>query len=126
MRLWEDDEALNFEMDAPDTSWARDLKVSMDRGDINQCSFSFVARDEEWTWATPGSGELDERTIKDVKLFDVSIVTYPAYLDTEASVRSANAAREGARENARNRAEEIRQSKIDIMRRRLALKEKEF
>ena len=32
--------------------------------------------------------ELDERTVKSIaKLYDVSLVTYPAYKDTEASVR---------------------------------------
>lgn len=126
LRMWEDDEALHFELDAPDTGWARDLKVSVERGDINQCSFGFRAQDEEWVWAAPGSGELDERTVKRAKLFDVSIVTYPAYLETEASVRSANAAHADAREAARKKAEEGRRSNIDIMRRKLALKEKEF
>ena len=44
----------------PDTSWARDLRVSMDRGDINQMSFRFHALEDDIVWvpteATPDGG----------------------------------------------------------------------
>lgn len=126
LQLFEDEVGLRFEVDAPDTGWARDLKISVERGDINQCSFTFVPVEEEWEWAAPGSGELDERALKRVKLMDVSIVTYPAYTDTEASVRSAQNVRDTARDAAREKAEKIRKNNIDMMRRKLALKEKEW
>lgn len=126
LRLTEDEVGLRFEVTAPDTAWARDLRVSVERGDINQCSFGFLAEDEEWKWAAPGSGQPDERTLKKCRLNDVSIVTYPAYLDTEASTRSAQNVRDTARERAKKQADEIRNANYDIQRRRLALKEKEL
>ena len=48
-------------------------------------SFGFVVRDETWQ---PGDGGPDVRTVLDVDLFDVSVVTFPAYPQTDAAVRS--------------------------------------
>ena len=39
--LREDDKGLYFEVSLPNTTWARDLKESVDRGDIKQMSFGF-------------------------------------------------------------------------------------
>lgn len=126
LKLYEDEIGLRFEVTAPDVSWARDLRVSVERGDIDQCSFAFHAQDEEWKWAVRGSGELDERTVNRAKLSDVSIVTYPAYLDTEVSARSMQEVHGDARERAKAQADEIRENDFAIKRRRLALKEKEL
>ena len=128
LRLTEDEQGLYFEVTAPDTGWARDLRVSVERGDINQCSFQFYAMDEEWNWAMPGSGDIDERTLKKCSLSDVSIVTYPAYLDTVAAVSSGRDMRDAAKERARakEQADRIRSNNFDIRRRKLALREKEF
>jgi phage head maturation protease len=48
-------------------------------------SFGFVVRDERWE---PGDGRPDIRTVTDVDLFDVYVVTYPACPKTDAAVRS--------------------------------------
>lgn len=134
LRLFEDDVGLRFEVDAPDVSWARDLRESVQRGDIDQCSFAFDALADDWVWADPGSRALDERTVRRAKLYDVSIVTYPAYTDTVASVRSAQAVHDGARAAAKARSDGGSDGnagtpegcrKLNNMRRRLALKEKE-
>ena len=69
----------------PNTQWARDLAESISRGDVTQMSFGFLVEKESWTQA---AGE-DIRTLEQVKLFDVSPVTFPAYLDTDVGVRSA-------------------------------------
>lgn len=82
--LTEDERGLHFEVTAPNTQWARDLAESVRRGDINQCSFGFQAVRDDWRTADG----IDERTLMEVRLFDVSIVTYPAYLETSANVRS--------------------------------------
>lgn len=83
--LKEDKTGLFFEVPLPDTSFARDLKESCERGDIDQCSFGFTIETEEWTEKKDGSME---RTIVKVRdLLDVSIVTYPAYPDTSAAIR---------------------------------------
>lgn len=84
LRLSEDDHGLRYEADPPDATWARDLVVSIDRGDINQSSFAFRATRQEWD----ESGDVLKRRILEVELFDVSPVTFPAYDDTEVGVRA--------------------------------------
>lgn len=80
LRLSENERGLRVEIDPPDTQYARDLLVSMKRGDVSQMSFGFEALVQTWD----ESGDVLERTLDECRLFDVSIVTYPAYEDTEA------------------------------------------
>ncbi len=86
LRLAEDDEGLAVEIDLPDTSFARDLKETIRRGDMDQMSFAFVPTHEEWEEGAGPNGE-DVRTLLDVDLYDVSPVTFPAYPDTDAALR---------------------------------------
>jgi uncharacterized protein len=85
LRLGEDSTGLVYEVDMPDTSYARDLRVSMERGDVTQSSFGFntVSGKESWTRS---EGELPLRTLNEIRLFDVSPVTYPAYVDSTSGV----------------------------------------
>ncbi len=85
LRLREDENGLAIEIDLPDTQWARDLAVSVGRGDVTQMSFSFRTRKDEWL-EVPGQGIV--RRLMDVELFDVSLVTYPAYPATTAQARA--------------------------------------
>jgi HK97 family phage prohead protease len=87
LKLAEDSTGLHYEVDAPDTSYARDLAESMKRGDVTQSSFGFRVREDDWQ--REGRGRL--RTLIDVDLLDVSPVTYPAYEDTESGVTAARA-----------------------------------
>jgi HK97 family phage prohead protease len=87
LKLAEDSTGLHYEVDAPDTSYARDLAESMRRGDVTQSSFGFRTRLDDWQ--REGRGRL--RTLIDVDLLDVSPVTYPAYEDTESGVTAARA-----------------------------------
>lgn len=84
LRLKEDRNGLAFEIDPPDTQAARDLIISINRGDINQMSFRFRAIDDKWERR---DGEMI-RILKEVRLLDVSPVTFPAYIDTDIAVRS--------------------------------------
>ncbi len=89
LRLNRDNQGVHFECDPPDTSYARDLAACMDRGDIDQCSFSFTVapRGSDWD-EDPASGGLI-RTVKHIsRLWDVSVVTYPAYPQTSSELRS--------------------------------------
>lgn len=84
LRLKEDSSGLAIEIDPPDTTAARDLAISMMRGDINQMSFGFITISDAWE-------KLDGewiRTLLEVELFDVSPVTYPAYPETDIAMRS--------------------------------------
>ena len=86
----EDEKGLKFSVVPPDTTWARDLSVSLGRGDISQCSFGFTLGIDEWKEDKDGVS----RTIKEVdRLPDISIVTYPAYPDTSVALRNMEQAK---------------------------------
>ncbi len=80
LKLTEDDKGLFFRISLPDTQYANDLLTLIERGDVNQCSFGFELEDEEWK----EEGKL--RVIKKVKLFDISICTFPAYEATSVGI----------------------------------------
>ena len=84
-----DDEGLRFEFEAPATTMGNDMLELVRRGDISKCSFKFTVEEDEWRYADKDNGlEYDERTIRRIgKLYDVSLVVYPAYSDTQADVR---------------------------------------
>ena len=85
LRLTEDDQGLRYEIDLPYTSLGRDVAELLRRGDISGSSFGFRTIADEW-------GETEDgyplRTLSEVALRDVGPVTFPAYPDTEASLRS--------------------------------------
>jgi len=81
LTLSEDAQGLAFSIDLPDTQAARDLKVSVGRGDLSGCSFGFVCTKDEW------NGNI--RTVLDTQLFEVSVgVTFPAYESTTMALRA--------------------------------------
>lgn len=83
LRLVEDDRGLAFECDLPDTTRAKDLMVSVQRNDVTGCSFGFFCAKDEWDY------DAGIRTVLDTELFEVSVgVTFPAYTDTSAYLRS--------------------------------------
>jgi HK97 family phage prohead protease len=93
LRLVQDDHGLRYEVDPPDTTWARDLLVTVRRGDVSQSSFAFGVDEEEWDYSNRA---MPLRKIKAVRLYDVSPVTYPAYDGTEVSARCRDLAAAGA------------------------------
>jgi len=87
LKLSEDERGLAIEIDPPDTNVARDLIASMKRGDVTQMSFGFSVKPDGQEWAEDDDGMII-RTLTNVRLFDVSPVTYPAYPETDVAVRS--------------------------------------
>lgn len=65
---------------------ALNLYARVQRGDVNQCSFGFDILDEERS--SPEDGVV-LFTVRSVKLYEVSIVTFPAYAETSAEARGA-------------------------------------
>lgn len=85
LRLMEDDRGLKVEADLPDTTTARDLRELMRAGVVDKMSFGFSVPRGGDAWSDDGS----ERTLKQVTLHEVSVVTgFPAYEATTAAVRS--------------------------------------
>lgn len=74
------------EIDLPDTTWGRDIRTLIERGDIGAkgnggMSFGFATVKDEW------SEDGSERTLLAAKLFEVSIVTATsAYMSTTAQM----------------------------------------
>jgi len=96
LKIEEDDQGLPYSVDLPDTSYSRDLQVSIARGDIRECSFGFTVRDGGDRWDKDLTTGQWTRTIKAdgvEKLYDVSPVTYPAYPDTACAMRSFDLAK---------------------------------
>lgn len=90
LRLAEDDIGLLTEADLDRRqTYANDLAIAMERGDVDQMSFAFRIVKQEWEDADGDGTDLPKRTILEAQLYDVSPVTYPAYTETDASLRSA-------------------------------------
>ena len=89
LRMKEDPKGLKVEADVAPTSYAADLRILIERGDVSQMSFAFqVGSDGEQEWHEDDEGNVT-RTVKRVSaLPDVSAVIYPAYPQTDASVRN--------------------------------------
>lgn len=84
--LREDPQGLHYYANPADTSWARDVRELVRRGDIYQSSFAFtVARDR---WEETEDGEIVRTVLEVHDLYDVSPVTYPAYPQTDVSGRN--------------------------------------
>jgi HK97 family phage prohead protease len=81
LELWEDEKGLGFNVNLPATTYASDLKESIRRRDITQNSFGFQTVADEW------SKDGSKRTLTEVRLFDISPVTFPAYKQTNVKLR---------------------------------------
>ena len=90
LTLREDERGLymesNLDENDPDV---RALVPKMKRGDLDKMSFAFRPTRQSWD----DSGNIPTRTIEEASLYDVSIVTTPAYEGTEIGLRSLEAHR---------------------------------
>lgn len=98
LRLAEDERGLRVEADLdPTNPLAQTVLSAMRRGDMNQMSFAFrTIRD---SWNKDGS----VRELREVQLYDVSVVTFPAYESTVAEIRAQQSATIGTDSRARMR-----------------------
>lgn len=95
LRLHEDERGLAFEIDVPDTSAARDLLVSVQRGDVRGASFAFSTPKGGDKWEMRGGAVV--RELIDVDLHEITITAQPAYTDTSVAMRSLAAFRDPSR-----------------------------
>lgn len=87
LELREDDTGLRYRVETPDAQWARDALASIRRGDVNQSSFAFAITDGA-QWDLGEDGQVTRTITRVARLYDVSPVTFPAYPETSADVRS--------------------------------------
>lgn len=94
LTLTQDDHGLRMEtvLDPSDPD-VQAILPKMRRGDLDKMSFAFLPEVQEWD----ESQNPPLRTIKRASLFDVSIVTTPAYDGTEIGLRSLEAHRKAQR-----------------------------
>lgn len=93
MTVTEVDGGVDYVIDAPDTSYAANLRTSLERGDVTQSSFAFriAAGGAEWT-EDPETGGLIRVVTEFSGLYDMSPVVYPAYPDTVSGARAVSLA----------------------------------
>lgn len=92
LRLSTDKVGLFSDADIAPTQTGRDLAILLERGDISQMSFAFEVGEDRWEDVEDDDGNFigELRTIEKFKrLYDVSVVTYPAYAQTDAGLRAA-------------------------------------
>ena len=87
LQLIEDARGLKAIATLPDTQLGRDAAVLLKRGDVANMSFGFSTPAGGDSWSEDGS----VRTLNSVRLHEVSIVAFPAYQASSASVRSMDA-----------------------------------
>ena len=73
----------------PNDSDAVNLYERVKRGDVDQCSFGFDIVSEDTEFRDDGTIHF---TIREVKLYEVSVVTFPAYSETSVSARKQDVA----------------------------------
>ena len=85
LELSEDERGLkmraSLDMSDPDV---RAIVPKMKRGDLDKMSFAFIPTRQKWD----DKENMPRRTIEEAELYDVSIVTTPAYEGTEIGLRS--------------------------------------
>lgn len=116
LKLEVDDIGLKFRCKLPNTSYARDLMENIRNGNINQCSFAFKVEDEEIDYDE--ETDMFTRTVKKfAEILDVSVVTYPAYRDTDVApaVRSINKIKDEAQEKRDKDEREKLKMKLDLI-----------
>lgn len=100
----EDDGAgVVFRAYPPETQWAADMLASMERGDIDQCSFRMLVLEDEIAYvesAEDPEGGYIVRTILKARVSELSVVAMPAYAATSAAARELEAVGEEIRSRA--------------------------
>lgn len=102
---------LRYAFDAPNTDLGNELLEGLRRGDISQSSFAFTVKEDKWERLEDG---MVKRTIlKFDRIYDVSPVYDPAYMDTSVEIDrrgyDALIANEAA---ARQKADEARKAEL--------------
>lgn len=98
LRLVEDERGLKVVASLPNTSAGRDTAELLRRGDVDSMSFGFSVPSGGDEWSPDGQ----QRTLKSVRLHEVSIVAFPAYSATAGttSVRGLDVVAERAEVDA--------------------------
>jgi len=119
LQLRSDEKGLYFECEYnPEITWQNDLVKSMKRGDIDQCSFAFTI-DSKGKKETTVENDSEVNTLREISeikdLYEVSVVTFPAYKETEAYARDCQALIDSYEKEKQKKEEAEKQKEIDIV-----------
>jgi len=103
LRFANDETALRYDVDLPDTAAGRETAYLLERRDLKGSSFRFGLVQKP-QWSKTDSGQV-LRSLPEIALFHVSPVFTPAYDDTEAALRSFAEERGLAYDEVREAAE---------------------
>ena len=123
--LKEDDHGLHVTINPPNTTQAQDIRELIKNGYVDKMSFGFEVIKQEWSKDEDGN---DLRTIKEVKLHEVSAVPMPVYDGTTVTARGAQPEipKEEQAEPVEDHSLEAEKGiKTDLLRARFNLKLKE-
>ena len=116
LAIVEDERGLAFEAGPlPDTTHARDVVADIEAGNIKGMSFAFNVPKGGDRWAKVGPGQW-LRTLLDLRLIEVSPVTFPAYPAASVGLRAQDGAAEALAGLARAKAaDEARQRRLRLL-----------
>jgi uncharacterized protein len=106
LTLSNDATGLQYDVQMPDTTYARDLLALAARGDVRHSSFAFRTMQDDWSLTEQG---FPLRSLLQIQLVDVAPVVTPAYMDTTSGIRSLASRFDLSLDEA---AEAIRDNKI--------------
>ncbi len=87
LQLERRDDGVYISCDLPESPFGDTVLEGIRRGDYRQMSFYFVVGDQRWEMC---DDDIEQRTITNIsRIYDVSVVAFPAYKDTSVSARSA-------------------------------------
>lgn len=81
-----DENGLKFEFEMPNTTLGNDLLVLTERGDVAHCSFRFTVKSDKWEKSKLKEIEEDRTLLEIDNVYDVSLVTRPAYPQTSVDI----------------------------------------
>lgn len=112
----QDGMTMRADLDIENNSDAKNLYSAVKRGDISGMSFMFAVDGDSWDDV---ESEHPTRHIRSIKrVWEVSAVTFPAYSQTSIQTRGLSDALDSAKESL----ESVKAERLEIERRRLALK----
>ncbi|MCR5304852.1 MAG: HK97 family phage prohead protease [Lachnospiraceae bacterium] len=89
MTLWIDESGLSFKAVLPETEAAKEIYEAVKRGDLSGMSFAFTVPEGGDTY----DATTNKRVIRQIaKVYECSVVPYPAYPTTSIEARSMRAA----------------------------------
>ena len=121
LELDEQESGVHVGIDFPNSQEGRDKYTTVERGDVSQMSFGFDILKESVTDDNSGDKRVIRSRVEEIKLWEVSPVTFPAYENTKLNARDrVTTLREKAAaiSSTEDHESDVRSREIEIMKMR--------